>query len=113
MRMRGPFALALFVPVLLLGAFTSWAAAPMTKLNIVVKTESGRPIDHASVVVRFVKGHSVVKLGKAVRLTYELRTNQDGEAKGPEDAQGENRNPGNGKRYQTFGQIFDVTEEEK
>jgi hypothetical protein len=111
--MRGTFARALFVPVLLLGAFTAWAAAPMTKLNIVVKTESGRPIDHASVVVRFVKGHSVVKLGKAVRLTYELRTNQDGEAKVPEIAQGEIRIQVIAKGYQTFGQIFDVTEEEK
>ena len=111
--MRGTFARALFVPVLLLGAFTAWAAAPMTKLNIVVKTESGRPIDHASVVVRFVKGHSVVKLGKAVRLTYELRTNQDGEAKAPEIPQGEIRIQVIAKGYQTFGQIFDVTEEEK
>ena len=102
-----------FVPVLLLWAFGAFAAAPMTKLGIVVKTESGRPIDHASVVVRFVKGHSVVKFGKAVRLTYELRTNQDGEAKVPEIPQGEIRIQVIAKGYQTFGQIFDVTEEEK
>jgi hypothetical protein len=99
--------------VLLLWAFGAFAAAPMTKLGIVVKTESGRPIDHASVVVRFVKGHSVVKFGKAVRLTYELRTNQDGEAKVPEIPQGEIRIQVIAKGYQTFGQIFDVTEEEK
>ena len=102
-----------FVPVLLLWAFGAFAAAPMTKLGIVVKTESGRPIDHASVVVRFVKGHSVVKFGKAVRLTYELRTNQDGEAKVPEIPQGEIRIQVIAKGYQTFGQIFDVTEEER
>ena len=101
------------VPVLLLWAFTACAAVPMTKLNMVVKTESGRPIDHASVVVRFVKGHSVVKLGKAIRTTYELRTNQDGEAKVPEIPQGEIRIQVIAKGYQTFGQIFDVTEEEK
>ena len=110
--MRGTFSL-LFAPVLLLWALTAYAAVPMTKLNMVVKTESGRPIDHASVVVRFVKGQSVVKLGKAVRTTYELRTNQDGEAWVPEIPQGEIRVQVIAKGYQTFGQIFDVTEEEK
>jgi len=84
----------------------------MTKLNMVVKTESGRPIDHAEVVVRFVRGHSVFKL-KSLRTTYEVRTNQDGEAKVPEIPQGEIRIQVNAKGYQTFGQIFDVTEEEK
>ena len=111
--MRGTFSRLLFVPMLLLWAFMACAAAPMTKLNVVVKTDSGHPIDHASVVVRFVKGHSVVKLGKAVRLTYELRTNQDGEAKVPEIPQGEIRVQVIAKGFQTFGQIFDVTEEEK
>jgi hypothetical protein len=108
------FARSLFVPALLLWAFTAYAAGvPMTKLTMVVKTESGRPIDHAEVVVRFVKGHSVFKLGKAVRTTYELRTNQDGEAKVPEIPQGEIRIQVIAKGFQTFGQIFDVTEEEK
>jgi hypothetical protein len=111
--MRGTFIRLLYVPMLMLGAFTAHAAAPMTRLNVVVKTESGRPIDHASVVVRFVKGHSVIKLGKTVRTTYELRTNQDGEAKVPEIPQGEIRIQVIAKGFQTFGQIFDVTEEEK
>jgi len=110
---RGACVRSLFVPALLLGAFTACAAAPMTKLNIVVKTVSGRPIDHASVVVRFIQGHSVIKLGKAVRTTYELRTNQDGEAKIPAIPQGEIRIQVIAKGYQTFGQIFDVKEAEK
>ena len=110
--MRGSFAHLLFVPVLLLWAFPAWAAAPMTKLNMVVKTESGRPIDHASVVVRFVRGHAVFKL-KKLRTTYELRTNQDGEAKVPEIPQGEIRIQVIAKGFQTFGQIFDVTEAER
>src|SRR5207244_7373329 len=42
-------------------------------------SQGGKPVDRASVVVRFVEGHSIVKLGKAVRTTYELRTNQEGE----------------------------------
>jgi hypothetical protein len=110
--MRGTFACLLFVPALLLWAFTARAAVPMTKLNMVVTTESGRPIDQASVIVRFVRGHVVFKL-KKLRTTYELRTNQDGEAKVPEIPQGEIRIQVIAKGYQTFGQIFDVTEEEK
>jgi hypothetical protein len=89
------------------------AAAPMTKLNIVVKTQGGHPVDRASVVVRFVEGHSIVKLGKAIRTTYELRTNQEGEAQVPSIPQGKIRIQIIAKGYQTFGQIFDVTDEEK
>jgi len=50
---------------------------------------------------------------KKLRTTYELRTNQDGEAKVPEIPQGEIRIQVIAKGFQTFGQIFDVTEEEK
>src|SRR5436190_6919603 len=89
------------------------AAAPMTKLNVVVKSPSGKPVDRASVVVRFVEGHSVVKLGKAVRTTFEMRTNQEGEVKIPSIPQGKIRIQVIAKGYQTFGQIFDVTEDEK
>ena len=64
-------------------------------------------------VVRFVEGHSVVKLGKAIRTTFELRTNQEGEAQVPSIPQGKIRIQVIAKGYQTFGQIFDVTEEEK
>jgi hypothetical protein len=112
--MRGRFLRLLFAPVPLLWASAAYAATtvPMTKLNVVVKTESGRPIDHAEVVVRFVRGHVVFKL-KSLHTTYELRTNQEGEAKVPEIPQGEIRVQVNAKGYQTFGQIFDVTVEEK
>lgn len=103
--------LALLPAILLLAVGAT--AAPMTKLTIQVKTQGGRPVDRASVVVRFVQGHSVVKLGKAIRTTFELRTNQEGEANIPTIPQGQIRVQVIAKGYQTFGQIFDVTEEEK
>jgi len=81
--------------------------------DIVVKTQGGHPVDRASVVVRFVQGHSIVKLGKAVRTTFELRTNQDGEAKIPSIPQGKILVQVIAKGYQTFGQTFDVNEDEK
>src|SRR5512140_1159646 len=107
MRMRASSFRAFLVAALLLWALAVHAA-PMTKLNIQVKTQSGRPIDRASVVVRFVKGHSVFKLGKAVRTVFELRTNQEGEANIPTIPQGQIRIQVIAKGYQTFGQIFDV-----
>src|SRR3982750_4249337 len=111
MRNRGHQFLRLSVCALAFCALA--AAAPMTKLNIVVKSQTGKPVDRASVVVRFVEGHSVIKLGKAIRTTFELRTNQEGEVKIPSIPQGKIRIQVIAKGYQTFGQIFDVTEDEK
>lgn len=112
MRTRGTVIRIALFAALVLGTFTSWGA-PMTKLNIVVKSQGGHPVDRASVVVKFVQGHSIVKLGKAIRTTFELRTNQDGEAKIPTIPQGKIQVQVIAKGFQTFGQIFDVTEEEK
>ena len=89
------------------------AVVPMTKITIVLKDQAGKPVDHASVVVRFVEGHSVVKLGKAIRTTFELRSNQEGEARIPSIPQGKILVQIIAKGYQTFGQTFDVAEEEK
>src|SRR3954451_23045928 len=103
---------ALTLPTILLLAVAAWAA-PMTRLNVVVKTQSGKPVDHAAVVVRFIEGHSVVKLGQAIRTTFEMRTNQEGEVKIPSIPQGKIRIQVIAKGYQTFGQIFDITDDEK
>jgi len=114
MRNRDRFLRTWMVSAVLLASLAAGAlAAPMTKINIVLKDQAGKPVDHASVVVRFVQGHSVVKLGKAIRTTFELRSNQEGEARIPSIPQGKIRVQVIAKGYQTFGQIFDVTEEEK
>jgi hypothetical protein len=104
---------ALIVSVLALALAATCFAAPMTKINIQVKSQAGKPVDRASVVVRFVEGHSIVKLGKAIRTTFELRTNQEGEASIPSIPQGKIRIQVIAKGYQTFGEIYDITEEEK
>lgn len=85
----------------------------MTKLTIQVTTLGGKPIDRADVVVRFVEGRSAVKLGKKIRTTWEMRTNQEGIAKIPEIPQGTILIQVIAKGYQTFGKNFDVAEEEK
>jgi len=85
----------------------------MTKLNIEVKSYGGTPVDRADVVVRFVKGRSPIKLGKKIRTTWEMRTNQEGLAKVPAIPQGSILIQVIAKGYQTFGGTFDVDEEEK
>jgi hypothetical protein len=104
----------LWVPALLwVAALALWAAPPMTKLTVEVKSLEGKPIDRASVIVKFVEGRSVAKLGKKIRTTYELRTDQDGQARIPSIPQGKIQVQVIAKNYQTFGKLFDVDQEEK
>ncbi len=112
MRNRGWFFGVIGVLTLFGGSFAAHAAE-MTKLTVSVKNDSGRPVDRAGVIVRFVQGRNYIKLGKKIRTTYELRTNQEGEASIPEIPQGTIRVQIIAKGYQTFGQDFDVTEPEK
>ena len=42
-------------------------AADLTKLKVVVTNMSGKPVDRADVVVKFVEGRSVVKFGRKIR----------------------------------------------
>ncbi|MBI1790761.1 MAG: carboxypeptidase regulatory-like domain-containing protein [Acidobacteria bacterium] len=97
----------------LAGAWMVRADPPMTKLRVEVKTQAGRPVDRASVVVRFVEGRSVVKLGKKIRTTWELRTNQEGVASIPPIPQGKIQVQVIAKGFQTYGHLHDVGEEEK
>ena len=108
--MRNAFllAIALFATALL-----GSASAQTTKLRIEVKNPDGKPVDRASVLVKFVEGRSIVKLGKKIRTSWELKTNQDGVASIPPIPQGKILVQIIAKNYQTFGQQFDIAEEEK
>ncbi len=108
--MRNAFLLGI---VLLASAFAAPASAQTTKLRIEVKNLSDNPVDRASVLVRFVEGRSVIKLGKKIRTSWELKTNQEGVATIPPIPQGQILVQVIAKNYQTFGQKFDVNEEEK
>ncbi len=94
-------------------ATTLLAAADMTTLTIEVKSLSDRPVERASVIVKFVKGRAKMKLGKKILKTWETRTNQDGVAKIPPIPQGTIQVQVIAKGYQTFGQVFDVDDEAK
>ena len=106
--------LAAFAAVLCLAALPARAAQhPTTTLRIEVRDVAGKPIERASVKVRFVEGHSKAKLDKGTSNTWELRTNQEGVAKIPPIPQGKILIQVIAKGYQTFGQTYDITEDEK
>ena len=87
--------------------FASVLAAPAqtTKLRIEVRNLEDKPIDRASVRVVF-EGRSVAKLGKKVRTSWELKTNQEGVAAIPPLPQGNIMVQVIAKNYQTFGEKF-------
>ena len=113
MRMTGTLLRLLILPVVLLWAFAAYGDTPMTKLLIQVKTQAGRPLEGAEVVVNFSEGRSGLRLGKNVRIAYDLHTNQQGEAKIPAIPQGKIRFLVSAHGYQTFGQVLEIKEEEK
>jgi uncharacterized GH25 family protein len=86
-------------------------AADTTSLTVHVTNQSGKPVDNASVIVRFVSGQ-VVKLNRTHK-EWELRTSQEGNAKTPPLPQGKILIQVIAKNYQTFGQTFDVEVDEK
>lgn len=94
-------------------ALPAFADTPMTNLRVEVTNDIGKPVDRASVVVRFMKGRSVSKLGKKVIKNWEMRTNSEGWVKIPPIPQGEILIQVIARNYQTFGDTFDVSEEER
>jgi hypothetical protein len=89
------------------------ADSPMTRLQIEVRNQHDKPIDRASVVVKFIAGRSAAKLGKKIKTSWELRTNQDGMVKIPPIPQGDILIQVIAKGYQTHGKTYAIDEEEK
>jgi hypothetical protein len=105
--------MARVVPFALLLAAFSLTAADLTKLQIVVTNEAGKPVEQAEVIVKFVQGRSATKFGAKIRKSWEVRSSQEGMARIPAIPQGKILIQVNAKNYQTFGQTFDVQEEDK
>jgi hypothetical protein len=106
--------LLLTAAVVLTGAML-WAVTAMTTLKIVVKTQAGKPVDHAEIIIQWNANakHPRSSFAKNVNTKFEMRSNQEGEATMPPIPQGNIRVQVNAKGYQTFGQIYVVDEEEQ
>jgi hypothetical protein len=103
----------LFAIIFVISAFTGAAHAQETKLRIEVRNLEDKPVDRASVVVRF-EGRSIVKLGgKKLKTSWEMRTNQEGVVSIPRIPQGHILLQVIAKGYQTYGEKIEVNEEEK
>src|SRR5437763_17040158 len=93
--------------VLCLAPMLASAGPPMTTLTVEVTDQAGKPVDRAGVIVRFVKGHSVMKLGKSIKKNWEMRTSQEGRVPIPPIPQGTILIQVIAKNYHTFGDTFD------
>lgn len=85
----------------------------MTKLSVHVLTPGGKPVDRASVIIKFVSGRAKMKLYTKVRTQWETKTDQEGFIHIPSIPQGKIQIQVIASNYQTFGQVFDVDETEK
>ena len=103
----------LLLLALLLPASTVMAD-DLTRLQIHVTNARGKPVDRASVIVKFVSGRSLKALGlKKTRLSWELKSSQEGMAKIPGIPKGKILIQIIAKNYQTFGDTYDVDEDER
>jgi hypothetical protein len=107
------FMKSLFAVLLLFPFAAALADDDVTKIRVQVLNLQDRPIDQASVVVRFVKGRSIKKLGTRVMTNWELRTNKEGWVDIPAIPRGDIRLQVIAKGYQTFGDLLNVDEPEK
>ena len=98
-----------------LGLAMALHADELTKLTVVVKTQSGRPVDRAEVIVRWKANakHPRLSYGKNVQRQFDVRTDQEGQVEVPSIPQGSIQIQVFAKGYQTFGKIFEIYDEEK
>lgn len=80
-----------------------------TRLTVQVNAvDTGKPIDRASVIVRFRHGLNPVKM-KKILTNWETKTSQQGSVTIPEIPMGEVTIQVIAKDYQTFGDVYELT----
>jgi hypothetical protein len=109
MRVR-PVLLTIF---LLLGAFLLVADSPKTTIKVKVKNQYEKPVENAAVILDFLGSRQITKLGKRKPIHWEVHTNMEGLARFPPIPQGTIQIQVITKRYQTFGQKYDLDSDEK
>ena len=84
-----------------------------TKLTVQVNSaDTGRPIDRASVIVRFRHGLNPIKM-KKIQTNWETKTSQEGTVSIPEIPMGEVEIQVIAKYYQTSGGIYTLDQAEQ
>jgi hypothetical protein len=91
---------------------TALAAVPETHLTVQVNAaDTGKPVDRASVIVKFRHGRGVNM--KKIRTTWETKTGQDGLVKLPSIPQGEVTVQIIAEKFQTFGDVYELNQPEQ
>lgn len=85
------------------------AAKSMTRLNVLVQDQEGKPVPRASVAVRILKGKNLKKIGE----TLQLKTSQQGTAPLPPIRQGFVLIQVIAEGFQTYGDRVELQEEEQ
>ncbi|HKD09955.1 MAG TPA: hypothetical protein VKB79_28875 [Bryobacteraceae bacterium] len=98
--------------IVLLLCATPAFTADNTKLTVQVHSaDTGKPVDRASVVIKFRHGRNI-NLKKIV-TNWETKTNQEGNVTIPSMPQGEVQIQVIAQHFQTFGDIYQLTEPEQ
>ena len=84
--------------------------ADLTTITVEVTNQKDKPIPRASVVVRFIEGRSIVKFGKKIATSYQLRTSNEGKVTVPPIPQGKILIQVIAKGYQTYGDYHEIYE---
>jgi hypothetical protein len=91
----------------------SFAETPMTKITVHVTDTHDKPVPNAAVIIRFVSGHSIIKLGRGTKTEWEVRSGQEGQVTLPTIPQGKILIQVIAKGYQTYGENVDIDEVKK
>lgn len=108
MRVMATLAASLF-----LFSMTLAASSEKTTIMVEVKNQFDKPVDNAAVILDFLGSHQITKLGMRKSMHWEVRTNQQGIAHFPPIPYGTVQVQVITKKYQTFGEKFDIDTEEK
>jgi len=100
--------------ILLIGSAASIvASSPKTTITISVKNQFDKPVDNADVILDFLGSRDIARLGLRKPIHWELHTNQQGVAHFPPVPYGTVQVQVITKKYQTFGNKFDLDTEQK
>lgn len=97
--------------VLLILSLTLMASVPETTLTISVTNQFDKPVENADVILDFLGSHQITRLGKRKPIHWEVHTNMQGVAHFPPIPQGTVQLQVITKKYQTFGNKFDIDSE--
>lgn len=84
------------------------AATAQTEIRVIVKNESEKPVPNAAVILDFLGGRTITRIGLKKPIHWEIHTNQDGKAHFPPIPEGSIQLQVITKKYQTYGKKMDV-----